>query len=323
MHVMICGRDGCDTRDIWHDRTDTWVTPQRVLMHFRNKGWGIGKDRTHDLCPECIAAQRAMRPLEREKKRERSMVTAAMLPPPSPVAIPAELLAEVEPAPAPAPPKPAPPPRLKPRRAHSPIYAPREGRKNQPLMTRGFGDVKYAERSAVAFVQRMGVRTPKRGRDFRVFQLADGWGWDAILTTKEPSPMTDDSNIVAIRRTPAIREMSTPMTNTNDDSGPRASTIAQRREIRDYLDANYDEDNARWRGELSDKKAAEDLSMPRAWITQVRETTYGPDVNEADAKAREVDAQTLKQISDLEGMITEIGRELTALRAKVEGRPRL
>lgn len=444
-HVMICGRDGCDNKEVWNDASGTWIVPQKVLAHFRNRGWGIGKDRTHDICPDCLAAERVAKPL-----KTRPVVSPMLLPPPAnnvtaeaaleavlgpmaealaehpmapePEPIPPldELLAEIdapaEPTPhvgpnqgrtringvhAHTPALPRAPPRLPGRRAvdvmtrgfasswgadqaarsylervgvrtaqrdrdyrmyllpdgfawdrltttplplppeatvwpprdggdrragrvikaHTPVFplATPTGRRSPGIMTRGFVNPTSARNAARRFLRDRGIAEPKPGLDYRTLKFEDGWGWDATTTTTtitEEKTMSLNDRIV----TRAVTMSDAAPMPANDDTGPRASTLAQRREIRDYLDANYDDDNGRWRGDLSDRKVAELLGMPRAWITQVRDSVFGPDINEVQAKEREVDAQTLKQLADLEGIIGEVQKEIGLLRSKLEGR---
>jgi hypothetical protein len=248
-------------------------------------------------------------------------------PKPEPIPPLAELLAEVEAVRPEDGPDLAPLPEKRDGRAgrkvtaHAPIYAPPlgPGGRRRAYMTRGFSSNWGAKQSAENYLPRMGVPTPKLDRDYRIYQLADGWAWDRILPPTPPDPK--ETTTMPTDNVTPIRTPSAPMTNDND--GPRASTLAQRREIRDYLDAHYDEDHQRWRGELNDKQAAEDLSMPRVWVTQVREATYGPDENEAMAKEREADGQILKQLSDLEGIISEVQKDLVTLRSRVQARVRL
>ena len=69
---------------------------------------------------------------------------------------------------------------------------------------------------------------------------------------------------------------------------PRQPTREDNRRIRDYLDSNFDELAGRYRGDLSDHRAAERLSVPRAWVSAIRSSLYGDDRNEADEAAVEL-----------------------------------
>lgn len=62
---------------------------------------------------------------------------------------------------------------------------------------------------------------------------------------------------------------------------PPEPALADNRRIRAFLDDNYDEGDGRWCGDLSDAAASERLSVPRAWVTNIRAAFYGDDVNEA------------------------------------------
>jgi hypothetical protein len=159
-----------------------------------------------------------------------------------------------------------------------------------------------------------------QGLHFAVSEREDGWGWDRIEreATAMPAP---EENVVrtTMRPEPVVPR---PIVQARAEA-PRASTLADRKRIREYLEEHYDEDNARWRGDLSDRKAGEALLVPLAWVTRVREEIFGPDdVNEAQAQAAEADTQTLKKLVDLEGLVQEALTEVAKLRAEVEGRHR-
>jgi hypothetical protein len=62
---------------------------------------------------------------------------------------------------------------------------------------------------------------------------------------------------------------------------PRQPMLADNRRIREFLDSNYDEDAGRWCADLTDEAAAQRLKVPRAWVSTIRASLYGDDVNEA------------------------------------------
>jgi hypothetical protein len=62
---------------------------------------------------------------------------------------------------------------------------------------------------------------------------------------------------------------------------PRQPMLADNRRIREFLDSNYDEDAGRWCADLTDEAAAQRLKVPRAWVSSIRASLYGDDVNEA------------------------------------------
>lgn len=135
------------------------------------------------------------------------------------------------------------------------------------------------------------------GVDFDTFTEADGtMGWKPLR--KEPQ------TIATIPSLPPSQE--TPMPDTPTQAAPGAvdhdwtapEYNAKRRKVLDYLDDKYD-GVRRYRGDGSDRKAAEELDVPRGLVAHVRAQFFGPDVNEAaeqtvrDLKAMEADANKL------------------------------
>ena len=118
---------------------------------------------------------------------------------------------------------------------------------------------------------------------------------DAILAEDESTTTAD---------TPAAPE-GEPMSTT--------PTRDQKRTIMDFLNANYDENG--WTGTWSDAKAAATLSVPRAWVQQIRSEFFGDaDVNEeqrAADKARQREINQLK--TDLKAAQTKLDTALSAL----------
>jgi hypothetical protein len=345
-HFMDCDRDGCHIEGFWRDNSATWIVPQKVLSHFRRLGWNIGRDRTRDTCPRCVALSKP------PPKVERSMITPLMLPPalPAPPEPPeppeleaaapgpmAEALAPIAEALAAPPPEPEPatlpglpvgqePPPPEPQRkvkAHTPIFA------GSKFMTQGFTREENAYSSARNFLRRIGVADPKRDTDFKVFEGDDGWAWERIRPAESP-PIEEKEPTMEEPKSNGSHEPPEPVLA----DAPRPSTLSERKLIRDYLDQHYDEPNGRWYGDLNDKKAAAKLMMPLAWVADLREHTYGPDVNEAEAKAREADVETLGLLSgletkiadamgkadDLDRVVKDLTAEVVSLRRRVEGR---
>lgn len=87
---------------------------------------------------------------------------------------------------------------------------------------------------------------------------------------------------------------------------PRAASVDERRIINDklgdvYADKGY---TAGW----SDERVAKDLGVPRAWVAQVREMLFGPDINEDDAKA-------LAEAQAILNRMTQLRAEMDRVRA--------
>lgn len=165
-YTLHCGDDGCDHTQSW--RPEDLVTPQQVLSHFRRKGWGIGRDRTRDLCPQCmmagaVALRRAESQILRSLTAELPGLTAAR---------------------APEPPKKR---KSYTRTIHSyrPLYLPTShlNEHGYGYNTRGFlNGPKGVEYGAKSYLRQLGITDPERDKDFVVYRLADGWAWDPIVS---------------------------------------------------------------------------------------------------------------------------------------------
>lgn len=107
-----------------------------------------------------------------------------------------------------------------------------------------------------------------------------------------PAPSEPVNPVMAEKLAPVLAAMTAePEEPPMAAEPPRQPSQADNRRILDALTAHYDEDAARYRKAFSDEALAKALDMPRAWIADVRERFYGPDVNEAtaerDAKVRD------------------------------------
>jgi len=87
--------------------------------------------------------------------------------------------------------------------------------------------------------------------------------------------------------TTIVTEDLSPMATTAEP--PRTATREDKRRIRDFLDSNYDDNLGRYFKDWTDEKAATKLNLPRAWVSDLREDLYGPDICEAgQARTKEM-----------------------------------
>lgn len=87
---------------------------------------------------------------------------------------------------------------------------------------------------------------------------------------------------------------------------PRQPTREDRRKIVDHLDGCYNLDKGRYSGDWSDAKTAEELKVPRAWVSDLREQLYGPEGNEvADLVVKDFDALKARA-AELEGDVVRL-----------------
>lgn len=69
---------------------------------------------------------------------------------------------------------------------------------------------------------------------------------------------------------------------------PLQMTKEDRRIIFAKIDENYIDETSGYSAEWSDEKIAKDLNVPRAWVSQIREENFGPEVGENIAKDRDL-----------------------------------
>ncbi|UTC28175.1 hypothetical protein GURKE_01440 [Brevundimonas phage vB_BpoS-Gurke] len=124
----------------------------------------------------------------------------------------------------------------------------------------------------------------------------------AAKPAAKPAPKTQSVQPAAVATTAeTVRDLyEAPAT-------PRSRSSKESRMIRDALDVHYDEDRERYQGDMSDRKLAEQLNVPAAWVSELRELNgYGPDRNAAGGEiARELETmrQALKELDEGESRI--------------------
>lgn len=99
---------------------------------------------------------------------------------------------------------------------------------------------------------------------------------------------------VALRRkkptlTSEVKTMSniTPIVPIRAEDPPQM-TKEDRRIIFAKIDEKYIDETSGYSAEWSDEKIAKDLNVPRAWVSQIREENFGPEVGESIAKDRDL-----------------------------------
>lgn len=81
----------------------------------------------------------------------------------------------------------------------------------------------------------------------------------------------------------------------------REITPKDRRQIFKRLDEVYDDKKGRYCDGFTDNSVAKELNMPRAWITEVRESNFGPDGGNDDMERVSAAVGKLaKQAKDLQ-----------------------
>lgn len=92
---------------------------------------------------------------------------------------------------------------------------------------------------------------------------------------------------------------------------PRQATREDNRRVRDKLDSVYDDGQGRYTKDWTDAKVAADLRVPRAWVTAIRSSLYGDDVNEAQA-------QQSKQLEELAARAERLEEDALGIAARAE-----
>ena len=65
---------------------------------------------------------------------------------------------------------------------------------------------------------------------------------------------------------------------------PQPMTKEDRRIIFAKIDENYVDEMSGYSGDWNDEKVAKDLNVPRAWVSQIREDNFGPEIGEVVAQ---------------------------------------
>lgn len=87
------------------------------------------------------------------------------------------------------------------------------------------------------------------------------------------------------------------------DIKPRDPTPQERVKIRSVLDSYFDDAAGCWLDGYSDQKAGEEIGVPWALVTRIREAAYGP-------------IRVDPEVAGLRAELAQIGRELAALTEK-------
>ena len=122
-----------------------------------------------------------------------------------------------------------------------------------------------AMRSARA---RLGDLKAQEGVHFRTFpEPGDTWGFEILTPEPKEPTVAEPLETAPLRPAP-----------------PRQPTRDDNRRIRDAMEQHYDEGAGYYRDSFTDEALAANLSLPRAWVTRIREDFYGAEVNEASLK---------------------------------------
>lgn len=130
-----------------------------------------------------------------------------------------------------------------------------------------------------------------------------GGGWSPGITPARLNGRPPrDVNVVEIPLAgPVVVNMQEPPTETKEPPTAKVATLRDRQRIAAALDDRYDTTAGRYKGNSTDVAIGEELSVPRAWVTSVREMLYGPSgANEAQASAAPALAALRQRLTALE-----------------------
>lgn len=166
--------------------------------------------------------------------------------------------------------------------------------------------------------------TPKTYRDVSKFR--DGLRAAGASPPRARTPVNPpvEQTVVVVQR----KEAETVPTQTDppEMTSVRQPSREQRRAILDQLDLGYDMSAQRYNKDGSDQKVAEQLNVPRAWVTSLRTDLYGDfDRNEAsDLRAKQLDDMVAKAVVAVDHLLSlatqaeGLLNELKAARAKIK-----
>jgi len=102
---------------------------------------------------------------------------------------------------------------------------------------------------------------------------------------------------------------------------PRKLTAHEKQKIRQFLDGHFDEARGRYLDEYNDKKIGEEVNVPWALVTELRELAYGPLKDDPEVVAYKAEAAAIRQefIAFKAATATAL-EEMHATAQKLEGR---
>ncbi len=273
-----------------------------AMKKFRWAGWELGKDRAHDVCPECVTKANEAR---REKNRkEFGMEHVA---PGSLVDGYIHVASTLSPEPSVQP---------EPALEFLPGKAPRK-RSSKGFMTWGGFNRRFnAQRSVLSQLAFHGRQSAIDGVDY-VISLEPGtaqWRW-TILSPDQPSKPTPDTSTAAVAAPiPEPANMNEAKTEPRADE-PRTPTMADRRKVMDTIEASWNADKMCYQGSSTDKSIAERLGVPRKWVSDIRSEWFGAEANEASSKAIADVTAVIKRAEEMEMLGLKLATDAEALRA--------
>jgi hypothetical protein len=283
------------------------LPPEFVAKKFRQKGWIVSKKGNEDICPKCLmpaptkslptAALLAFTPPgEKQKSLPSLKDLATVMTPPTPPVL-------VTPAPAPNPPeaKPAPKPTVLAKPEFTgPLHAMVGEIRYSDVIKSGWVNL-YALTARMKTKELNPRRADQRKTFFKREELVKVFGEPkarAALQLPKPTPKVEAPAPIPIQTEPA------PM--NHDPRLPPEMTKEDRRIIFAEIDTHYLDETTGYAANYDDKRIADGLKVPLAWVRTIREENFGPEKsanvdNEVNVlkKALEEAQKVLKATEDM------------------------
>lgn len=289
------------------------LPPEFVAKKFRQKGWIVSRKGNEDICPKCLTPATSTMPLrpavlltftppgEKQKTLPSLKDLATVMTPPTPPVLvaPAAKTPEAKPAPAPAKPTPT----------TSPVPAkPEFVGPLHPLPN----EIRYVDvvRSGWVSQSLLNARmktnelTSRRASIRKTFfkreDLVKVFGEPKIRAALQlPKPRPKVDALVAPTQTE-------PAPMNHDPRIPPEMTKEDRRIIFAEIDTHYLDETTGYATDYNDKRIADGLKVPLAWVRTIRDENFGPEKgadfdNEVSVlkKAVEDAQQVLKNTEDM------------------------
>jgi hypothetical protein len=156
-----------------------------------------------------------------------------------------------------------------------------------------------------------------RDRDDDMCPTCSGVG----RSKREDPPVKEHPQLVAMAKNEERRAVDRASYTPTDDQARVlniAPTREDRRRIMAELHSHYDPAAQRYNGAASDANIAIVLSMPRAWVAEVREDFFGPDKNEADAERQAAIERLTDRLDDAASALEKAIEELADIRSQLD-----
>lgn len=301
------------------------LPPEFVAKKFRQKGWIVSRKGNEDICPKCLlptpakamppAVLLAFTPPGEKQKTLPSLkdLSKVMTPPTPPVLVtpaPVPNAPEAKPAPVPTPDKPT--PTIPPVLAKPEFVGP-----GRALA----GEIRYADVVRSGWVSQYNLnarmktneltsrRASIRKTFFKREDLVKVFGEPKIRAALQlPKPRPKVEALVAPTQMPNKE----PAPMNYDPRLPPEMTKEDRRIIFAEIDTHYLDETTGYATDYNDKRIAEGLKVPLAWVRTIREENFGPE------KSSDFEYKTLKTlVENAEATLNNVNDTMARVKTRI------